>query len=159
MSDEFVPLALFLRPAVGEPETETATAAIPPPMEIALVPLQHDAALRAARRFHAALADALEAALQELLRAIASEVLARELRLGGPDVAAIVSAALDRFAGKRILSARAHPGDCAALAVLPIQCVADDSLMPGDVRIELQSGTIDLTLDARLDAVLAVWAA
>jgi flagellar biosynthesis/type III secretory pathway protein FliH len=29
----------------------------------------------------------------------------------------------------------------------------------GDIRIELQSGTIDLRLDARLDAVLAAWAA
>ncbi len=159
MSDEFVPLALFLRPAVSEPATEPAPPAASPPLEIALRPPEREEALRAARRFRAALADALDAALQELLRTIASEVLARELRLGGADVAAIVSSALDRFADERIVSVRAHPQDCAALVAVPIERVADDSLTPGDVRIELQWGTIDLTLDARLDAALAAWAA
>lgn len=158
MSDEFVPLAFFLRPAVCEPATEPALPASPA-LEIALHPPEHEEALRAARRFRAALADALDAALHELLRRIATEVLARELRLGGADVAAIVSTALDRFADERIISVRAHPQDCAALTVLPIERVADDSLMPGDVRVELQWGTIDLTLQARLDAALAAWVA
>ncbi len=159
MSDEFVPLTLFLRPAVSEPATEPVPPAASPPLEIALHPPEHQEALRAARRFRAALADALDAALQELLRTIASEVLARELRLGGADVAAIVSTALDRFAHERVVSVRAHSQDCPALVALPIERVADDSLTPGDVRIELQWGTIDLTLDARLDAALAAWAA
>jgi flagellar biosynthesis/type III secretory pathway protein FliH len=159
MSDEFVPLALFLRPALSEPAIEPAPQAAAPPAAIALDPPEHEEALRASRRFRAALADALDAALQELLRAVASEVLARELRLAGPDVAAIVATALDRFAGERIISVRVHPQDCAALGALPIERVADDSLAPGDVRVELQWGTIDLTLDARLDAALAVWAA
>ncbi|MFZ0032336.1 MAG: FliH/SctL family protein [Candidatus Cybelea sp.] len=159
MSDEFVPLALFLRPALGEPASEPASPAESPPPAIALDPPEHEEAIRASRRFRAALADALDAALQELLRAIASEVLARELRLGGADVAAIVATALDRFAGERIISVRVHPQDCAALGAVPIERIADDSLVPGDIRIELQWGTIDLTLDARLDAALAAWAA
>jgi flagellar biosynthesis/type III secretory pathway protein FliH len=159
MSDEFVPLALYLRPAVSEPATEHAQPAASPPLEIALHPPEHEEALRAVRRFRAALADALDASLQELLRTIASEVLARELRLGGADVAAIVSNALDRFADERIISVHAHPQDCAALAAFPLEHVADNSLVPGDVRIELQSGTIDLTLNARLEAALAAWVA
>jgi flagellar biosynthesis/type III secretory pathway protein FliH len=159
MSDEFVPLALFLRPTVSEAAAAPMVLAAPPPADSAPRMPEHDEALRAARRFRAALADALESALEELLRAIASDVLARELQLGDTDIAAIVAAVLKRFAGHRILSVRAHPQDCAALAILPVEHVTDDSLTPGDVRVELQCGTIDLTLDARLDAVLAAWAA
>ncbi len=115
--------------------------------------------LRAARRFRAGLSDALDAAVQELLQSIAREVLARELELGRAEVAAIVAAALDRFGPQKVLVIRAHPSDLEALAHVDLDCVADDALRPGDLRLELRSGTIDLTLEARLEAVLAARAA
>lgn len=158
MSNAFVPLELFLRPV----ECEVASNDSPEPLpavEIVRFPEEYEEMLRAARRFRAALEDALEVATQQVLRTIAGEVLARELQLAGPDLAAIVSTALDRVGNQCIPFVRAHPADCASLEGLGLALVADDSMKAGDIRIELQSGTIDLTLDARLDAALAAWAA
>ena len=156
MSDNFVPLAEFLRPVAREPVVEP-----PPPAEARIADVCDDycETLRAARRFRAGLADALDAAVERLLRTIANEVLARELQLAGADVAAIVSAALDRFAGDTVLCVRAHPRDWDALAGFDLERVADAALQPGDIRVELHSGTIDLTLAARLDAALAACSA
>lgn len=126
-------------------------APIPPPIG------ERDEAICAARRFHAGISDALEAAIPELLQRIARQVLARELRLAESDVAAVVASELDAFAGERVLCIRAHPSDLAALRGFELEQVGDDALQPGDVRLVLQSGTIDLSLPARLDAALAPW--
>ncbi len=156
MSDDFVPLAVFLRPVVREAVAEPLRA-----VETQIAPVADDyvETLRAARRFRAGLADALEVAVAQLLRAIANEVLARELQLGAADVATIVRTALDRFSGETVLCLRAHPQDCDALAGLEPKPIADEALQPGDIRMELRSGTIDLTLAARLDAALAACSA
>lgn len=156
MSDPFVPLAAYLRPPAPEPALASSAPTAPEP-EIAPVSFEYDETLRAARRFRAALADVLDAAVQQLLPTIAREVLARELRLEGADVAAIVTAALDRFDEERVLSVRAHPHDCEALARIELERIADDALLPGDIFLELRSGTIDLRLRTRLDGVLAAW--
>jgi flagellar biosynthesis/type III secretory pathway protein FliH len=158
MSNAFVPLELFLRPVECE-AASNGSPEPPPAVEIVRLPEEYEETLRAARRFRAALDDALESAVQQLLRAVASEVLARELRLAGPDLAAIVSTALDRIGNQALPFVRAHPADCAYLEGLGLALVADDSMKAGDICIELQSGTIDLGLDARLDAALAAWAA
>jgi flagellar biosynthesis/type III secretory pathway protein FliH len=158
MSNAFVPLELFLRPIECEAVSNDSPEPLPA-VEIVRLPEEYEEMLRAARRFRAALDDALEAAVQQLLRAIAGEVLARELRLAGPDLAAIVSTALDRLGNQGLPFVRAHPADCAYLEGLGLALVADDSMNAGDIRIELQSGTIDLRLDARLDAALAAWTA
>lgn len=158
VSDAFVPLAAYLRPAAREPAPEPPPAAVQE-AEIEPGPIERDETLRAARLFRAGLADALDAAVQRLLPAIARDVLARELRLESADVAAIVRAALFRFDAQSVLLVRVHPHDCDALAGLELKAIADDALFPGDVCLELQSGTINLTLAARLDAALAAWTA
>jgi flagellar biosynthesis/type III secretory pathway protein FliH len=154
MSDVYVPLALYLRPVASRAADEPSPAA---PLEVPAAPAPPELgeALHAVRRFRAALADALEAATSALLPAIAHEVLARELRLERADVAAIVSAALARFDAGHVLRIRAHPRDCDALAGLELERLADDALEPGNVRIDLRSGTIELSLTARLEAALA----
>ncbi len=153
MSSAFVPLAEFLRPALGEPAVE----AEPRPVErsVAQESREYDEALRAARRFRAALDDALEAGVEELLTRIARDVLARELQLEAADVGAIVAAARVRLQAERVLAIRVHPNDAAALESFAGEIVADRALERGDVRIELRSGTIDLTLAARLEAAVA----
>jgi flagellar biosynthesis/type III secretory pathway protein FliH len=153
MSDMFVPLDAFLRPGTDE----TAPEPSPPPEELTIPPHAEEQieTLRRARRFRAALSDALDAAVQDLLPAIAREVLARELVLGEADVASIVAVALARFSRERVLSIRAHPRDLDALGSIELDRIADDTLQPGDIRLDLRSGTIDLTLADRLDAVLA----
>jgi flagellar biosynthesis/type III secretory pathway protein FliH len=155
MSDEFVPLANYLRPAAVAPSVEVSPACDSEPSDAPYAQAESDEAMRSARRFRAALADALDVAVQRLVRAIARDVLARELQLEPADLTAIVAKALDRQADERVLSVRAHPTDLAALASIGLERVADSTLAPGDILIALHSGTIDLSLNARLEAAIA----
>jgi flagellar biosynthesis/type III secretory pathway protein FliH len=102
------------------------------------------------RRFHAALADALDFALEGLLRDVACDVLARELSLAPADVAAIAARALTRYANESPVRLRAHPEEIGHLAGINVPVVADSGLRRGDVAIDLQCGTIDAGLGARL---------
>lgn len=152
MSDAFVSLADFLKPA--PPELQALAPSASPPV----VPEELETTLRAARRFRAALRDALEAALPELLRSIAAEVLGRELQLEPVAIARVVTAALDRAAGDHILAIRVHPSEYDAVAELGFTTIAEPALGAGDCRVELRSGTIDASLGVRLETVLAAHA-
>ena len=154
MLDEFVPLDEFLRPSASEPAMPSKLERRAEP----IVPEDCAEAMRAARRFRAALADAIDVALLQMLPDIAREVLARELRLGPADVAVIVANAMERLRPERVLSLRAHPSELEALAALDVPSIADPSLQLGDVILELHSGTIDLRMDARLEAILSACA-
>jgi len=153
----FVPLGDFLRSSGAEEETHELPEPLAPQVPAVIPALEET--LRAVRRFEAALADALDAAVQQLLRSIASDVLARELRWASADLDALIARALERFRTENVLSIRVNPGDAQALAGRGLTLTSDRSIAPGDVRIDLQSGTIDLSLSARLDEALAVWAA
>jgi flagellar biosynthesis/type III secretory pathway protein FliH len=155
MSGEFVSLATYLRPAAVEPIFEPLPAVDSRASDAPCLRGESVEAIRAARLFRAALADVLDVAVEALLRTIAHDVLARELRLDRADIAGIVTNALDRYASEKALSIRAHSTDLPALASIGLERVADDALAPGDILIELQSGTIDLSLNARLEAAIA----
>lgn len=150
MAEEFVPLAVFLR----SPPSAATLEAAPEPVD-AVIPQECVQTIRAARRFRAALTDALEVAVQRLLREIAQCVLARELRIEAADVARIVRHALDRFAAEGVVALRAHPDDLHALGALEVEVSRDAALGRGDVVLELRNGTIDLRMETRLEAVLA----
>src|SRR5690348_1162036 len=127
MSERFMPLAKFLRPKTPE---------IPPaPLVAPAESVQTDVAetLAAARRFRAGLADALDVALEQLLTEIAEGVLARELRIAGPDIAAIVAEALARHDDRKVLSIRAHPKDLESLAQFGGERIGDLAQRPGSV--------------------------
>jgi flagellar biosynthesis/type III secretory pathway protein FliH len=150
MADEFVPLSVFLRAPSVEPVRDAPIATEAPALPA--LPAEYDEALRAAKRFRAGIADAIDAALPSLLETIARDVLARELLLHGADLAAVVEAALDRC--DDVVSIRAHSSDLAAVRKLRVESRADDSLHPGDVCIDLRSGTIELSLEARVQSAL-----
>ena len=160
MPDDFVPLVLYLRPAASGPAEEPVP---PPPDEppeaAAQAQEQEVECVRSIRLFRAALADALAIAVENLLKAIAEDVLGRELRIAPPDLVSIVAEALRRFAVGDVLSLRAHPADLAALAEFGLESVADDALTPGDVIFILRSGSIDLSVSTRLEAAIAACAA
>lgn len=164
MSDAFVPLEAFLHPPPPEPaaSSEPDASAIGDPAAPFSRSEQSSAeyadTFGAVRRFRAALADALDVAVQRLLAEIAENVLARELELAGADVAAIVAKTRERFANERVLRVRIHPRDGNALRGLEIDSILDETLAPGDVVAELHSGTIDLRLPARLESALAACA-
>lgn len=154
MSSAFVSLAALLRPVAPESPSsgEPELAPLPVPPDLAA---EYTETLSAVRRFRAAVADALDVAVAQLLEMVANDVLARELLLGDPDLASIVAKARERFVSENILAVRVHPRDRNALGELHLDAVADASLKPGDVMIELRSGTIDLCLATRLDVALA----
>ena len=107
------------------------------------------------RRFRAAVADALEVAVQQLLAEIAENVLARELELGSRRCGRHRGKDARAGQGRKIVAVRIHPRDREALGELAVDAVLDDTLVPGDIVAELRSGTIDLRLRARLDKALA----
>jgi len=164
MSEGFVPLARFLRPPPPEPvvlslpQGPAAGATFAPCSHSEESFIQFVATFGAIRRFRAAVADALDVAVQQLLAEVAENVLARELTVAGADVAAIVAKTRERFSSERVLRVRVHPRDRTALDSLEIDSVLDETLVPGDVIAELRSGTIDLRLRARLDSALAACA-
>jgi len=155
VSDAFVPLGVFLRSSCAEEAIDEPPE--PPTAQLPAVIPEREETLRAVRRFGAALADALDAAVQQLLRLIASDVLARELHWAGADLDALIGKALERFRTENVLSIRVNPGQAQALAGKGLTLIADGAIAPGDLRIDLQSGTIDLSLSARLDEALAAW--
>jgi hypothetical protein len=110
-------------------------------------------ALRDARLFRAALADAFEARLVKLVGAFAEDVLGRELRLEGIDLAAIARRIIGERRSEEPVRLRVAPAD--ALIACDIPIVADARLQPGDAILECASGAIDARLHVRLAAVLA----
>ncbi len=155
----FVPLGIFLNrvePSVRPtttctPERIDADVALP---ECVQAPDEVAEALSAVRCFRAALVDALEVAIQNLLPSIARDVLGRELRIQPADLAGVVAEAVERFGREQVLVIRAHSDEIGALESLEVEVVADDRLAHGDAEIELRSGTIDMRLRARLEALL-----
>jgi len=153
MPERFLTLAQWFAPRVDVEEEEVPL----------LEPSAHDdasdvpevtAALHEARYFRAALADALDAARADLVRDIACEVLARELELRDVDISAIVARACERYSSVP-LAVRVHPHDAPSVrGHYPV--IEDSSLRRGDVVIEVQSGTIDARLGARLESLLRI---
>lgn len=110
-------------------------------------------ALRDVRLFRARLADALEEAAARLLRELAADVLARELRLAPCDLAAIVQC-VQRTAPVVVVRVAA----CDAAHVTDVPVVVDETLQPGDAILEVVGGAVDARLGVRLAQVLEAFA-
>lgn len=111
------------------------------------------AALRAARLFRAGLADAFDALTADLVRALAREVLGRELRLSPVDIEGIARQLIEQCFDQEPLRLRVAPADAGVACDLPV--AADSELEPGDAILECRSGDIDARLRVRLASVLA----
>lgn len=159
---EFVALADLLRAeAVPSRRPSTVTAEAPQTLQAehrddAPAVREHPddvvAAIRDARLFRARLADAFDDALVWLLRELAADVLARELRLAPCDVAAIARRARECAP---IVRLRVAPADVARGEYgLPV--VPDPALHAGDAVFELDGGAFDARLGVRLAAVLDI---
>jgi flagellar biosynthesis/type III secretory pathway protein FliH len=156
VSADFVPLADVLRPkaaacaapAGGESAADCGdTALVTEPVND--VPADAVAAIREARLFRARLADAFDAASARLIRELASDVLARELKLAPCDLDALLRRAVERAPVVRV---RVAPVDLPRLR--DVACVADPQLAPGDAIVELDGGALDARFGVRLAAVL-----
>jgi hypothetical protein len=156
VSADFVSLADVLRaaavappaPGVADPERDAAAlATVPEPPSAA--PDDVYTAVRDARLFRARLADAFDAASARLIRELAAEVLARELRLAPCDLESLLRRVRERVPVVRV---RVAPADLAHVRAAP--CVADPGLAAGDAVLELDGGTLDARLGVRLATVL-----
>jgi flagellar biosynthesis/type III secretory pathway protein FliH len=157
MPDAFVPMRAWLDPATPAPTAEPACCDdIPAGTQVDArceEPDDLERALADARRFRAALLQALECAVAELRRDIAIEILGRELELRDADLAAVVARACARYGDASPVRVRAHPAECALLPAC-YASVGDPALRRGDVVLEVREGEIDATLGARLQRVL-----
>ena len=104
---------------------------------------------RYARLFRARLADAFDDARVRLLRELAADVLARELRIAPCDLDLLARRVL---AGAPVVRVRVAPCDVAAIGGVPV--VADAELSAGDAVVELAGGALDARLGVRLALVL-----
>jgi hypothetical protein len=123
------------------------------------------AALRDARLFRARLADAFDDAATRLLRELASDVLARELRLAPCDLAELVRRARERLPVVRVRVAACDLAACDVVRVagMPsrdgdVAVVEDSALAGGDAIVELAGGALDARLGVRLATVLEAFA-
>lgn len=118
-----------------------------------VAPLRDDdvvsGALRDARLFRARLADAFDDAVARLVRDLAADVLARELRLAPVEIATLVRRVLERAP---VIRVRVAPADAGFVRGVPV--LADPALAPGDAIVELGRGELDARLGVRLAAVL-----
>jgi hypothetical protein len=110
-------------------------------------------AAREARLFRAVLADAFDALAAELIRALAADVLGRELQLAPVDVALLVRRLVAERRADDPLAVRVCPADADLACELPV--VADPELRPGDAVLVCRNGEIDARLAVRLEHVLA----
>jgi flagellar biosynthesis/type III secretory pathway protein FliH len=146
VADEFVPFERYVRRSI-EPQLQ-------PPIVADARPEQR-MDLHDVRRFYAAVADAVDAAASDVMRDIASEVLARELALAPVELAGVTTKVLQQFACEEPLHVVAHRDDLAALHGLGVPVRVGESLRRGDVTLVLRYGSIDASLGARLADVLA----
>ena len=158
MAAEFVSLADLLRapdapPAVDDAPELTAQPFEGPSLDDARAS-DVDAALRDARLFRARLADAFDDAAARLLRELACDVLARELRLAPCELAELVRRAVERMP---VVCVRVAAGDSAA-TIAGVRVVADAGLQRGDAIVELAGGALDARLGVRLAIVLEAFA-
>jgi hypothetical protein len=151
----FISLAETLRPkAVVEEEPAPATLAIEACVETGVPATPYDLteALRAARLFRATLTDALTAIGARLLRELAADVLARELRIEPANVAGIIRRVLAEYPDEPV---RIRVAPCDARVVCDFPAVTDETLQAGDAVIEFVHGNVDARLGVRLADVLA----
>jgi flagellar biosynthesis/type III secretory pathway protein FliH len=161
MLERFVPMREWLTPPeLVEIETAAPEPQAQPRIENPVVDEfafeEADGAIDDAKRFRAALADAVETCANDLLRDIAGDVLARELFLAPCDLRAIVSRAMARH-GSDLVRIRVRSEDAPGLKDTGLPVCMDDSLRSGDVTLETHYGSIDASLGARLNHVLEQW--
>ncbi|HEV2741173.1 MAG TPA: hypothetical protein VGU66_21620 [Candidatus Elarobacter sp.] len=165
MGGEFVALADLLRAPAASAAARDERVAHELPASLAHVPPDAvadgdvAAAVREARLFRARLADAFDDAAARLMRDLAADVLARELRLAPCDLTAIVQRIAERAPVVRV---RVAACDVARGVRLPRGCdaaiVEDPALARGDAIVELAGGALDARLGVRLALVLEAFA-
>ena len=154
MPIKFIALADVLRPPQVEPVVvfESRAEPILPDAPRESDDASYVQAVSDARRFRAALADALAYAAASIVRELASDVLARELNVAPCAMDALIARLLSDHVSASPLRVRISPHD--RITTNDFSVVIDDSLQPGDAILECASGAIDARLGVRLADVI-----
>jgi len=163
MDDGFVSLATLVTAAAAA----NTTAAAPPPSDdglagrsgaaapetggddCAFARLSKDLAL-----MRVAALEAFESGTERLLRALADDVLARELALAPADVAALAAHALAAYAEHEPVEIVVAPCDAERVRA-PVAVRADPTLGPGDLVVRVRDGAFESTFAFRNAGALA----
>lgn len=160
------PAAAFAAERIARPDAivpKPAVVGSVPPSQIVEVDAEEHVAretVRAARLFRARLADAFDDAAARLLRELACDVLARELRLAPCELSALVRRARERMPVVRV---RVAVCDVARAGVpssndCDVEVIADSALAGGDAVVEVAGGAFDARLGVRLATVFEAFA-
>lgn len=148
----FVPLGEWLAAASNVPAAAVEEPPVVAPPSVLPAAPEVAAAVRDARVFRAALADAFDALLADLLRHTAADVLARELRLAPADVETLARTLLRERDADGPVRLRVAAADAGIRCDVPV--LVDEALAQGDAILELRHGTIDARLGVRVADVL-----
>ncbi len=154
MGERFIALATLLRATIA-PVAESTSEPLPraevvrEARDFAHAGVVHELALlRLAAR------EAFERATTTLLQALARDVLARELALAPAAIATLVDAALVAASASEPVTIVVSPADRVYVhATVPLR--VDESLVAGDVIVEVRDGAFVSTFALRLDDALA----
>ena len=158
MREGFLSISEWLRPAASEIILPEIIAECDQPIDEPQIDGSTGNAIEQTasevRRFRAALVDALDVSVEELLNDIACDVVCRELQIAPIDVRAIVDRAKERFFLEDPVSIHVHPDDFAAIKDWDVNVICDSNLRRGDVVMNVRKGTIDASLGARLESII-----
>ncbi|HEY8297207.1 MAG TPA: FliH/SctL family protein [Candidatus Baltobacteraceae bacterium] len=155
---EFQTLASLLRPqtadVANQPDKAEPAVEVQPPDRVQPEPPELEEAAREIRLFHAHVREALDRAVERLVCEIATDVVARELRLAPVEIERIVDRVSREFFAEEPIRVCLHPDDVLSVLTHDVALVADRTLRRGDVRLEVRNGSIDASLGVRLAGVV-----
>jgi hypothetical protein len=151
VDESFVPLATFVR----------GTSIAPPPRALDPLPsvanvvadFAHADLAQELALMRLAAIEAFERSTTRLLRALAEDVLARELAIAPVDVAALVTRVLARYTEHEPVEIVVCPRDAERVRV-PLPLRVDAELVSGDLVVVVRDGAFESHFAFRLDAAL-----
>jgi len=162
VDERFIPLATFIRGRsnASAPVAPQASAvaiereAAAPGVARGIVDFAHADVVHELALMRLAAIEAYERATATLLRALADDVLVRELALAPADLEALVKRALSTFGDCEPLALRVSPADAGRVqAGLPVR--VDPTLDAGDLVVDVRDGAYESQFALRLEDALA----
>ena len=156
MDERFVSLAAFVRAAAATSVTPTpspAPAPAAPEVTRGVIDFAHADVVHELALLRLAALEAFERGTERLLRALADDVLGRELELGPAAIEALARRAVATFADHEPVAIAISAADAERVrAPLPVRI--DPALAAGDLIVDVHDGAFESHFAFRLEAAL-----
>lgn len=156
MDERFVSLAAFVRAAASTPVTPPIAAPAPqaaPEVCRGVIDFAHADVVHELALLRLAALEAFERGTERLLRALADDVLARELELAPSEIEALAKAALATFADHEPVAIAVSAVDAERVRT-PLPVRVDPALVSGDLVVDVRDGAFESHFAFRLEAAL-----